>query len=283
MRYYYFLCLVVLVSCASSIQKVSTVPPQNEVIEKVGDFFPAFQLGTPVLKIERTLFKEKTVATLALRLPEVTIRYTLDGSEPTQSSQPYGSPITLTKSGQLKAKAFHANYQSSETVAATFRNISDALLVESVAIDVPPHQNYTGSGDQTLIDQIKGERNFRTPRWMGFQKTVTATLKLSQAKTANQLTVSTLSDTDSWIFPPASIAIYAVNESGKEQLLAEKSIETPTKDSSPMLQFHTLRFTPQTLSVVKVVVKNYAEIPEWHAGKGTPSWLFLDEMLVENR
>ena len=30
-----------------------------------------------------------------------------------------------------------------------------------------------------------------------------------------------------------------------------------------------------------VVIENMDSIPEWHPGKGTLPWLFLDEILVE--
>ena len=48
------------------------------------------------------------------------IRYTLDGSEPNQTSQLYREPFTLTTSTTVKVKAFKVMYASSEVVSATF-------------------------------------------------------------------------------------------------------------------------------------------------------------------
>ncbi|MGE3843274.1 MAG: chitobiase/beta-hexosaminidase C-terminal domain-containing protein, partial [Vicinamibacterales bacterium] len=49
-----------------------------------------------------------------------TIRYTLDGSTPTGSSTVYTAPITLTTTKTVTAKAFHADYTTSASSAATY-------------------------------------------------------------------------------------------------------------------------------------------------------------------
>ncbi|MEW5803915.1 MAG: chitobiase/beta-hexosaminidase C-terminal domain-containing protein, partial [bacterium] len=49
-----------------------------------------------------------------------TVRYTTDNSEPTEGSQIYTGPLTLTKTTTLKAKAFKANCSPSDTVPGTY-------------------------------------------------------------------------------------------------------------------------------------------------------------------
>ncbi len=49
------------------------------------------------------------------------MRYTLDGSEPTRNSAPYLEPILIRESVTVKAGSFDASWNSSGTVAASFR------------------------------------------------------------------------------------------------------------------------------------------------------------------
>lgn len=53
-------------------------------------------------------------------MPQVIIRYTLDGSEPNESSQVYTEPITITSDKTIKAKAFADGYESSSTASASY-------------------------------------------------------------------------------------------------------------------------------------------------------------------
>lgn len=49
-----------------------------------------------------------------------TIRYTTDGSEPSEASAEYTGPVSVAKSETVKAKAFKANWIESETSSATY-------------------------------------------------------------------------------------------------------------------------------------------------------------------
>lgn len=61
-------------------------------------------------------FLETTTVTFSSDLPEVAIRYTLDGSEPNESSRRYDGPITLRSSAIVKARAFR-NGEASPLIA----------------------------------------------------------------------------------------------------------------------------------------------------------------------
>ncbi|MGV3771637.1 MAG: chitobiase/beta-hexosaminidase C-terminal domain-containing protein, partial [Verrucomicrobiales bacterium] len=50
------------------------------------------------------------------------IRYTIDGSEPSEASAQYSAPFTLAASATVKARGFRAGYAPSQTVSASFQN-----------------------------------------------------------------------------------------------------------------------------------------------------------------
>ena len=70
------------------------------------------------------------MVTLSCETEGSEIRYTLDGSEPTESSRLYTGPFTIDDTTTVKAKAFKEDWFESETATATFTR-------EWCTVDVP--------------------------------------------------------------------------------------------------------------------------------------------------
>ena len=66
-----------------------------------------------------TYTKPQTV-TLSCSTPSASIHFTIDGTEPIESSPVYSSPITVSKTTTIKAKAFKNDVRSSDTVIGTY-------------------------------------------------------------------------------------------------------------------------------------------------------------------
>ena len=62
------------------------------------------------------------------------IRFTVDGSEPTVTSLKYASPISVPKTGAIKAKAFHTDFLPSETLTNTYLISEHASTLPVVSI-----------------------------------------------------------------------------------------------------------------------------------------------------
>lgn len=78
-------------------------------------FVPADTLAAPVFSPEAGLFYSEQRVTISSSDPEAVIRYTTDGREPDESSTLYVSPILVSSSITLKAKAFKPETVSSPT------------------------------------------------------------------------------------------------------------------------------------------------------------------------
>ena len=82
-----------------------------------------------------------------------TIRYTLDGSEPTENSTEYDAPISISKTTVLKAKCFEENALASKTTCKSFI-MNDPHEFPVVSLVMNPdefkymYRNYT---DKTLV------------------------------------------------------------------------------------------------------------------------------------
>lgn len=66
--------------------------------------------------------------TISCSTPEAIIRYTSDGSEPSEYSQVYSTPITISQNTILKAKAFRAGWIDSPAATAAYTIDSNAII-----------------------------------------------------------------------------------------------------------------------------------------------------------
>lgn len=283
MRVFIIILLVTTLGCSTSSSLINDVNSNSRLVKNssvAGSNL--FQLADPILSIENRLFTKNTTASLILNYPNTNIYYTLDGSEPNKSSNQYIQELTISKSGTLKAKAFHPNHPASNTVTATFLKIEKSPIIDEISLSTKPHINYAGKGEKSLFDQEKGGLNFRTNKWLGFSgEDVEIVLNFQKKSNINQLTVSTLSDMGSWIFPPSAIEIWAMNDTRNYELIEKKSYEKSEKMNAPNLLYLTLDFSSKSVKNLKIIVRNNGLIPEWHDGKGTPAWLFLDEIILQ--
>ena len=94
---------------------MSPVAPQT-----VEDASSSAQVADPVLLPASCFFSPSTNVTISCATSGATIRYTLDGSEPTVSSAAYAAPIALSATTTVKARAFAANKDPSDIVFATY-------------------------------------------------------------------------------------------------------------------------------------------------------------------
>ena len=76
--------------------------------------------AAPVVTPPGAAFFQQINVTLTNGTPGADIRYTTDGSIPTQTSARYTGPITLTNTVTLKARAYQAGYYESAVVSADF-------------------------------------------------------------------------------------------------------------------------------------------------------------------
>ena len=242
----------------------------------------AFALAPPMIESEAIFFEERNNIKLLLGFKNTRIHYTLDGTTPTEQSLLFSDEIMLRNSTILKAKAFHAQFLPSKTVSARFIKLGKPLPIENITINQTPNKNYPGTGPKGLIDRKKGTTNFHTSHWMGFAGgDLEAVIELEKRTSFQKVTASLLSDQGSWIFMPASVEVYCSNDGKDFKFLGSQKIK-PTADGEPIgLYFEEVSFPKDQAKFVKVVIKNISGIPDWHPGKGTPSWLFIDEILIE--
>lgn len=77
-------------------------------------------VATPVINPQGGTYTTDQTITITCPTAGSTIRYTLDGSEPTNSSPAYNGAISITSTTTVKAKAFLSSMNDSQTAVATY-------------------------------------------------------------------------------------------------------------------------------------------------------------------
>ncbi len=116
--------------------------------------------AAPVISPNGGLFGAPTTVTITDDTPGATVRYTLDGSDPTADSPLYDGPFTLYQQAVVKARAFRAQAQDSPVAQAAF--VVDNGPGDGDGLAASYYKNTTLSG--TPVTRIDPTVNFN---WSG--------------------------------------------------------------------------------------------------------------------
>ncbi|HLF19950.1 MAG TPA: GH92 family glycosyl hydrolase, partial [Bacteroidota bacterium] len=192
----------------------------------------------------------------------------------------YTRPIIITEACSLSAFAAKEGLTKSRSVEAIFRKRN---RTGEIRLGTRFSPQYTGGGDQALIDEIRGGTDFRVGGWQGYeQDDVEATVDLGKTERITEVSLGSLQDNNAWIFFPTKV-MFTFSEGGRE---FRNSIEA-TNDISPEdSRAMTKEFRASVNIVarfVQVHAKNIGVCPPWHKGSGKKAWLFVDEISITTR
>ncbi|MEG1616052.1 MAG: glycoside hydrolase family 20 protein [Bacteroidales bacterium] len=204
------------------------------------------------------------------------IRYTLDGTEPTEASAVYAEPLKLKDAAQLKAAIIRAT--GSSRVLSQEINLNKASL-KPVEMKYEAAKGYTYNGAVALIDGMKGTRNYKTGRWIGFVgNDLELVINLGDETELSSAKTSALVEKGDWIFAPTAFEVAVSNDGVKfTNVASEKYNVLGEKDRNGIYDY-ALSFEPVKAKFVRVTVKNTPALPTWHGGKGKNAYMFLDEI-----
>lgn len=239
------------------------------------------QLNAPIVQNEEQIFSQPFELKLKHFVQGVDLRYTLDGSEPDSLRSPvYKSPVTISSTTQVKARAFKKGWISSGTVNRQF--FGSGGKPDSIRLATAPDPSYKGNGGATLIDEIKGDGNFRSGKWLGYMhNNMEVWVEFKEPKSIKNLSVSTLVSIGSYIMPPAEIQVWRAEAAGTLSMVARQQPVQPSKDTAQYEKIHSIPLEEKKFKRLKLVIKPVATLPKWHPGKGAPGWVFVDELFFE--
>ncbi|MDB4303815.1 alkaline phosphatase family protein, partial [Desulfosarcina sp.] len=233
---------------------------------------------SPEISIESGLYSEYRLVEVDVNDPKVTIRFSLNGEDPTEASNEFSKPILIQKTKQLKTAAFRDGFRS-QVQTLDFRLVNKARLIE---LNYLPSEKYNGIGAGTLTDLQIGSNDFKDGKWLGFSgENLEANLTFEEVISIQQVSLGVLNMPYSWIFPPTEMKVYAaLNPDYFQEVgsLDANQINTRLENGHRDLLIKTKSIQAKYL---KVIARNIGVCPPGHAGEGEKAWLFVDEIIVE--
>jgi predicted alpha-1,2-mannosidase len=244
--------------------------PENRPASKTADanFVMPPAIDAPVV------FRDSTEVRIYCADTSATIRYRMN-----DGWKDYSAPFTIYDQVRIYTHAVKSDYTSIEFYAEPVKITQDI----SIELQAEYDNQYTAGGDDALIDGIMGNANFKTGLWQGYYgKDFVAILDLKKRTNIKTIRLRALQDIKPWIWYPSAVEYYA-SADGIDFRLFETVLNPNPVDSYELGVYPFESIEPLTTRFIKIVAKSFGTIPDWHLGRGNDSWLFIDEIQIEEQ
>lgn len=223
---------------------------------------------------------DEFVVALKCELNPIEIRYTMDGSDPTNASSLYSDSLRFKETIELQVRAFDNDVPSVVTSGQKFiRHLAAGKKMQFIN---KYSSRYPAGGDDALVNGIRGSDNFRDGNWQGYEgDDLNAVIDLGDQKDISSISTGFYQVINSWAFFPRTVE-YAVSPDGIIfQTVANVTNDIPDDQPGNLIKEFSGKFSDVSARYVRVKAKNIGVCPEWHVGAGGKAWLFVDEVVVQ--
>lgn len=205
------------------------------------------------------------------------IYYTLDGTEPTEASTRYEQPVKLDKTSVIKAVTIRSNGPSAVYTDSVSFNLATTHPVKLIN---ELHPRYKAKGGMTLTDGKFGTSGYGNGDWVGIVgKDLVAEIDLESEQTVKDVTVRTCVATGDWVFDARKMTVEVSADGKSFTKVASEEYPRMTEGRNAIVT-HSLAFDPVNARYVRVSLQPETSMPDWHAGKGKPAFIFVDEVEI---
>lgn len=203
------------------------------------------------------------------------IRYTVDGSIPTDQSLLYQNPIPVDKTMRINAASFSKGKMKSPLLSQEF--LVSKSTGKSIELLHAASPSYPANGTSSLVDGVYGNKNYFKRDWLGFNgQDLVATIDLGAPLAFTTVALNSVDQKGSWIHYPKAVKVYISNDGKVFDLISNIGQEGIDASRGTI----KLNFTEQKARFVRVEVQQVGKIPAGYPGAGNDSWLFVDELSV---
>lgn len=206
--------------------------------------------------------------------PDVEIRYTMDGKEPTDRSPLYKSPLMVTGTQTIKCTTYRAGRQMGKTLTLP--------LVWNKATAKPVLGN-TQAG-KILVNGIRGSLRQSDFEWHSWESSdsVAFTIDLQKKESLRSVSVGCITNYGMAAHKPADIEVWVSNDnrdyrkvSGKQFTDGEIFREGTFKEDV------VLDLNKEIGRYVRIIAKGAGECPATHVRPGQEARIYFDEVMIE--
>lgn len=252
--------------------------------ERLQSHFRAFEQkglhycsGNFTVNIKSVADNGKIKVLLSNEIMQSEIRYTTDGSTPTEHSIRYTDPVIVDTSLRIKAVTVVRNQvkglRPNEQEFVFHKAIGKAASYKN-----PVSRYYQADGPNSLTDGVRGNYFIRK-FWHGFSGSdLVATIDLGEIKPVQQITLGCLQKYADWIFLPQWVKFEIAAD--ENSFIEVQTLQNPVSvnEAQVIYDFKAI-FNPSPARYIRITAKNNL-CPPGHRGEGRPGWIFADEIMV---
>ena len=269
-------------------REVQQLQKANKTVQFIAGYDGAvsnpIKLNPPQLKNSSAIFSQPLTLQLKHPIKGVQIRFTTDGTEPDSLNSPvFTDQTVISRSTLVKAKAYKTGWFSSSVAA--FDLYKNTYTPDSASLLLPLNPVHQADGAHTFFDGKLGMLSPNSPawanNWAGFKKN--DMVLVSEFKKPIRITSVALRimvEEETGIFPPGTVEVWGGDSRDRMKLMATLRPDLPVQKSTPILKAVACTFRPQTVSCLKIIAKPLSQLPDWHANKGKPALLLVDEVFI---
>ena len=240
---------------------------------------PGNSVPVPVINGGGRLIEGQTSVTISMTRRASKIHYTLDGSTPTVKSPVYTNPFLINSTTFVNAITEDFLGRTSLTAEARFFKKPNDWTVK---ITNRYNRQYTGGGDEGLIDGIRGTLNWASGEWQGYQPyDFEAVIDLQREMEIKRVGGGFLQDARPWIWMPTHIGFEVSSDGVSFVKVADIKTDVDPRDMTPTIRDYRQDIQPVKARYVRVHAYNLGKIPSWHPGAGDDAFIFVDEIFIE--
>lgn len=211
------------------------------------------------------------------------IRYTLDGSEPDETSPVYTAPFTLDKTTVVKARVFAKDMPPSFTATRKFNY--DYIL--RTTFSRKPNTPYNVGADTLLFDGDRGTADNLSFGWLGFSGgDLTTVVELAKPLDVESVMLRFAHNPALWAFAPQTVTLSFSADGQTFADTVQVSIPFNPSDQSETearVVELTVPSNAHNIGFIQIDIKTIEQVPAWHRAKGLKPWLMMDEIEIIER
>lgn len=141
---------------------------------------------------------------------------------------------------------------------------------------------YVASGDQALIDGVRGSTFHNDGSWQGFEgEDLEAVVDLGEVTPVKRITCGFLENQYAWIFYPEVVEISISRDGVVFDLIKHIRNQALVRNTTPGFKDYGADLVDIKARYVRIKARNVGICPDWHPGAGGKAWLFCDEIIIE--
>ncbi|MBP8115776.1 MAG: family 20 glycosylhydrolase, partial [Chitinophagaceae bacterium] len=179
----------------------------------------------------------------------------------------YDKPIQIIRSGKYIGWSTENGENLNNSISQKFS--FNKATGKKITLTTEASKNYPGDGAFTLVNGVINEKGFsRTKEFLGFSgANCEAIIDLGTEQKISSVVVNTFKRTSSWIWQPLNTEVFGSLDgtTWKSLSMTDDFVESKTVNGKGKMN---MSFDSSAVRFVKIVVKNWGEIPVGNPGAG---------------